>query len=75
MATTLRPGSTPGRRYVFVRSGNVWTERAHLFASDEATFDELGYSVAASGSTVVAGAYLDTIPGRALGRVGVRLWR
>jgi hypothetical protein len=45
-----------GSAYVFVRSGNNWTEQAHLIASDGAEFDYLGYSVAISGDTVVVGA-------------------
>jgi uncharacterized repeat protein (TIGR03803 family) len=45
-----------GAVYVFVRSGTTWTQQAELTASDGVADDGLGYSVAVSGSTVVAGA-------------------
>jgi hypothetical protein len=45
-----------GAAYVFVESGGTWSQQAELTASDGAAYDELGYSVALSGSTVVAGA-------------------
>jgi hypothetical protein len=47
---------------VFVRSGNVWSEQAHLTAPDGAAYDAFGYSVAVSGSTAVVGVYFDTTP-------------
>jgi hypothetical protein len=48
-----------GSAYVFVKVGSVWVSTAQtekLIASDGATGDQLGFSVAVSGSTVVAGA-------------------
>jgi hypothetical protein len=45
-----------GSAYVFVRSGNAWTEEAKLLASDGSFSDLFGWSVAVSGDTVVAGA-------------------
>ena len=48
-----------GSAYVFVRSGTVWTQQAKLTASDAATFDVFGYSVAISGDTAVVGAFRD----------------
>jgi hypothetical protein len=48
-----------GAAYVFVRSGTTWTEQAHLTASDGASGDFLGTSVAVSGDTAVVGAYND----------------
>ena len=48
-----------GAVYVFTMPASGWanaTERAKLTASDGAEQDELGYSVAVSGNTVVAGA-------------------
>jgi hypothetical protein len=48
-----------GAAYVFVKPAGGWasaTETARLTASDGARGDELGFSVAASGDTVVAGA-------------------
>ena len=54
-----------GSAYVFVRSGGVWSQQQKLEASDAATFDFFGFSVAISGETVVVGARSDE---RAAGR-------
>jgi len=51
-ATDLNTGSA----YVFVNSGGVWSQQAELKASDAATGDNFGGSVAIAGSTVVVGA-------------------
>jgi hypothetical protein len=55
------PGGTTdaGAAYVFVRVGGIWTPQATLVASDAATNDNFGYSVAISGDTAVVGAYLN----------------
>ena len=53
-------GTNAGSAYVFVRSGGVWIQQARLTASDAATGDEFGYSVAISGDTVVIGAIYDS---------------
>lgn len=45
-----------GAAYVFVRSGNVWTQQAYLKASNTGMFDHFGWSVAMSGDTVAVGA-------------------
>ena len=45
-----------GSAYVFVRSGDTWTQTAKLTASDGAADDSFGHSVAISGDTVVVGA-------------------
>jgi hypothetical protein len=50
-------GSYAGAAYVFTQSGTTWTQRAELAASDGASGDDFGTSVAISGSTAVAGAY------------------
>jgi len=55
-------GEDTGSAYVFVRSGGTWTEQQQLTASDAAADDGFGLSVAVSGDTVVAGAYLDETP-------------
>jgi nucleoside-specific outer membrane channel protein Tsx len=47
--------SGTGAAYVFVRSGTTWSQQAELTASDGTANDELGYSVAVSGSTALAG--------------------
>jgi hypothetical protein len=51
-----------GAAYVFVGSGASWTQQAELTAADGAANDEFGWSVAASGSTVVVG-----VPDRTVG--------
>jgi len=51
-----------GSAYVFVKPGSGWatgTETARLTASDGATEDRFGISVAIDGDTVVVGAYGD----------------
>ncbi len=50
-----------GSAYVFVRSGTVWTQQQKLTASDGATNDFFGWSVAISGETAIIGAYSDNI--------------
>jgi hypothetical protein len=52
----LYPNWGPGAAYVFVESGGTWTQRAELTASDGASRDQFGISVAVSGTTVVVGA-------------------
>ncbi len=51
-------GMESGSVYVFVRSGNTWTEQAELLANDEVALDLFGVSVALSGdrALVAAGA-------------------
>lgn len=57
------PGDDSGRGavYVFTRTGDAWTETAKLTASDGAANDQLGYSVAIDGETIVAGARVDDV--------------
>jgi hypothetical protein len=53
-----------GSVYVFQKPGSGWasgTERAKLTASDGGPGDQLGYSVAASGNLVVAGANQEAV--------------
>lgn len=49
--------SDSGAAYVFVRSGNIWTQQAYLKASNTESEDYFGISVAIDGDTVVVGAY------------------
>ena len=49
-------GSDSGSAYVFVRSGTSWIQQAKLTASDAATRDIFGISVALSGDTALVGA-------------------
>lgn len=44
-----------GAAYVFVRSGNNWTEQAKIFANDGATGDEFGHAVAIQGDLALVG--------------------
>jgi nucleoside-specific outer membrane channel protein Tsx len=50
-------GSTAGAAYVYAGSGATWTQQAELTASNQASADYFGYSVAISGSTVAVGAF------------------
>ena len=54
-------GAGSGSAYVFVRDGTTWSRSIKLTASDAATQDSFGFSVAVSGggAKVVVGAYLD----------------
>ncbi len=50
-----------GSAYVFVRSGTSWSQQPKAMATDAAAGDQLGYSVALSGDTAVAGAPYDDL--------------
>jgi len=50
-----------GSAYVFTRSGTIWSEQAHLTASDGAAGDHFGLSVALSGDTALVGADGDDV--------------
>src|SRR5207249_2007527 len=52
-----------GSAYVFFRTGVAWNQEAKLTASDAASEDYFGWSVAVSGDTVVAGAIRDDAKG------------
>ena len=56
-------GAQSGSAYVFVRSGQTWSEQQKLVASDAAADDLFGVSVSVSGDTAVVGAYADDVPG------------
>jgi hypothetical protein len=45
-----------GAAYVFIRSPSLWSQQAYLKASNTDKFDQFGFTVAISGSTVVVGA-------------------
>jgi hypothetical protein len=53
---TIGTNTSQGAAYVFVRNGGAWSQQAELTASDGATNDSFGDSVAVSGDTVVVGA-------------------
>ena len=46
-----------GAAYVFVRTGTTWSQEAYLKASNTGAGDLFGWSVSASGDTVVVGAF------------------
>ncbi len=48
--------SNSGAAYVFVRTGETWTEQAYLKTSNTDAGDTFGWSVAISGDRVVVGA-------------------
>lgn len=53
---TNNSATSSGAAYVFVRNAGIWTQQAYLKASDTASNSYLGYPVAISGDTIVAGA-------------------
>lgn len=54
---------TQGAAYVFVRSGNDWSEQAKLVPSDGAQNDQFGTAVALSGDTALIGARIADVDG------------
>jgi hypothetical protein len=64
-------GILSGSAYVFIRTGNTWTQQAQLLASDNGTYDEFGQSVSLSGDTALIGAYHDSDNGVRSGAVYV----
>jgi len=58
-------GYSSGSAYVFIRSGNDWTEQAKLLASDGAAGDWFGSSVSIYGDTAVIGEPGDNYNGSA----------
>jgi hypothetical protein len=57
VGTPKSTNNNTGAAYVFVRSGSTWTQQQKLVASDPATFDYFGVSVAISGDSAIMGAY------------------
>jgi hypothetical protein len=55
--------SGTGEAYVFVQSGSTWSQQATLTASDGATSDFFGSSVAVSGDTAVVSGPQHTVNG------------
>jgi hypothetical protein len=51
--------SNAGAAYVFVRTGDTWTQQAYLKASNTGAGDNFANSVAISSNTVVVGAVLE----------------
>ncbi|MEO9599723.1 FG-GAP repeat protein [Parasphingorhabdus sp.] len=62
-------GDNSGAAYVFVRSGEIWEQRAKLTATDGATGDAFGQSIALHRDTMVIGAPHDDDNGDGSGSV------
>lgn len=60
-------GESSGSAYIFVQEGTTWTQQAKLTASDGATGDHFGWSVAISGDTAIVGALDDDDNGESSG--------
>jgi hypothetical protein len=58
--------SGQGASYVFVKSGNSWSEQQKLSANDGVSNSNFGVSVGISGDTVIIGAHGDPIEGNVL---------
>jgi hypothetical protein len=56
-------GTASGSAYAFRRNGHSWLQEQKLLASDGAAGDLFGYSVSASGHTVIVGASGDDCTG------------
>ena len=63
---TVNGHSSQGAAYVFTYTNDSWSETAKLTASDGASFDTFGYSVALSGDTAILGAWHAAINGNPL---------
>ncbi len=59
LSDDIGANANQGSAYVFVRNGTTWTQQQQLTASDGAANDQVGFSVAVSGETVVVGAWQD----------------
>jgi len=62
---TVGKNTLQGAAYVFVRSGEQWTEQTKIVASDGEANDDLGISVATDGQRTMAGAWLADVNGTA----------
>lgn len=67
-------GTGSGSAYVFVRSGNVWSEQAKLLARDGAAHDRFGWSVSILGDTALVGADSDDDKGDDSGSAYIFGW-
>ncbi len=56
LAGSVDSADGSGAVYVFIRNGNSWVQQAYLKASNTASGDQFGYSVAISGDTIIVGA-------------------
>ena len=56
-------GTDSGAAYIFVRSGNSWTQQAKLTHQDAVLGDEFGSAVAVYGDNALVGAHLSDAAG------------
>jgi predicted amidohydrolase len=61
------PGSDSGSAYIFSCNGATWSEQQKLTASDGASYDKFGYSVAIKDNLAIVGAYNDKVDANATG--------
>jgi FG-GAP repeat len=54
-------GQASGAAYVFVRSGNTWAQEQKLTGSENSPNDAFGLSVGIKGSTIVCGAFGNSV--------------
>lgn len=64
-------GPSSGSAYMFIRTGTTWTQQQKILASDGATFDFFGISVALSDNTAFIGAMQNIGNGQYSGSVYV----
>ena len=57
LVSTTRKSSDKGAVYVFTRSGSTWSQQAKLTASDGASNDDFGFTLAYENNTAVIGAW------------------
>ncbi len=60
-------GESSGSAYIFTRSGSTWTQQDKLLASDGASYDYFGRSIAIDTDTAIVGANYDSGNGRNFG--------
>lgn len=58
---TVSGVSSQGSVTIYVRSGDLWSQQAILYAPDGALGDNFGYDVAISGNTIVVSANMDDV--------------
>ena len=60
-AATINSNANQGAAYVFVRNDTTWSEQQRLIASDGASGDQFGLSVAINGNSIIVGASVDDV--------------
>ena len=68
-------GENSGSVYIFVRSGDTWTQQTKLTASDATAGDQFGRAVSLNGEVVIAGARWNDDVGENSGSAYIFVWR